>query len=392
MKYTYIIEFAYKLEGLDVVQNTVRFYSCDEVFTNKSLQKGSKLYHFFCHKYFTEDDESIVGMKITEVFENEFGDYYKTLSGNICKYLCVFKGGVDMLTDFFISESKLKSFCKYKLYDFEQEIAIRQYIYDTIDGFNEDECLIINHIRKIAIDITKIIGIDYLAFFEKMTKPTDENYKAIKDETYVPKVGSYNARKIDYDNIDNLSRDECAIMAYYKCLHITEFVHNMLNCLLSTYFSRFGVMIEARNLGDYLEKFLDKIDYIMNLLVAENPLYTISYSTNLLVNNTSYRSREKILEDLCPPKYQEKAVKVLYNIDDYYNITNGKYDKLTLAAVCLALKKSILFYQNIKTFEKFKKLICEYFQVPTPSYKENDCKHLVIDIKNSFAFNEVPFK
>lgn len=83
MKYTYIIEFAYKLEGLDVVQNTVRFYSCDEVFTNKSLQKGSKLYHFFCHKYFTEDDESIVGMKITEVFENEFGDYYKTLSGNI---------------------------------------------------------------------------------------------------------------------------------------------------------------------------------------------------------------------------------------------------------------------------------------------------------------------
>lgn len=391
MKYTYVILFTFQYE--EFRSETDRYYTTDEVFTNKALRKGSKLYQFFCDKYFSDgnDYENIVDMKITEVFENNFS-VYETLSDTICKYFYDFKVGVELLLDFFVSEDKLKEFCKIKLYDFSQEIAIRQYIYDTIENFRENEILVINYIRIFTIEVYKMITVEHLVYFEKITEPTDEIYKARTNETYVPKVGSYNARNIDYNSIDNLTREECAIMAYYKCLHITEFAHNMLYCLLATYFQRFGIIIKSNNLSDYIKKHFDKIDYIMNLLVAENPSINISHSTGLLVDNTSYRSREKILEDLCPPKYRENAIKILYNIDDYYNITNGKYDKLTLTAVCLALKKSILFYQNIKTFEKFKKLICEYYQVPTPSYKENDCKHLIIDIKNSFAFNEVPFK
>lgn len=389
MKYTYVIQFSFEYEQF--TSDTVRFYTTDDVFTNKSLKKGSKLYQFFCDKYFNDGYESVIDMKITEVFENNFS-VYETLSDTVCDYLYQYKEGVELLTDFFVSENELKRLCKKRLFNFEQEIAIRQYIYETIGTFVDNECLIINYLRKIVIEVVRMITLERLIYFEKMTKPTDANYKEITDETYVPEVGSYNVCKIDYDNIDCLTRNDCAIMLYYKCLHIADFTQNMLNCLLSTYFSRFGITINARSLGDYLEKLLNKIDYIMNLLVMENPSYTINYSTKLLVDNISYRSREIIIEDLCPPKYQELAIKILAEIDDYYKITNGDYDKLTLTAVCLTLKKSIIFNKSIKAFEKFKKLICEYYQVPTPSYKENDCKNLIIDIKKSYAFNNVPFK
>lgn len=99
------------------------------------------------------------------------------------------------------------------------------------------------------------------------------------------------------------------------------------------------------------------------------------------LDNELVRQRN-ILSELADYNNIDRLSNILYNVDVLYNFKElKKLDRCCIAL--LLIKHCPLFKSNvIKTFNKFRKLICEYYSTADISFKENDCKDRIAEVYN----------
>ena len=99
------------------------------------------------------------------------------------------------------------------------------------------------------------------------------------------------------------------------------------------------------------------------------------------LDNELVRQRN-ILSELADYNNIDRLSNILYNVDVLYNFKElKKLDKCCV--VLLLIEYCPLFKNNVtKPFNKFRKLICEYYSTADISFKENDCKDRIAEVYN----------
>lgn len=91
------------------------------------------------------------------------------------------------------------------------------------------------------------------------------------------------------------------------------------------------------------------------------------------VDYSKWFSKDEIITELVPYKYNEQFKRVLDSINHRYKLQICT--KLDIATILLLLREycTLLNKDKVRTFKKFMALMCHYLDLPTTSYKENDC-------------------
>ena len=120
---------------------------------------------------------------------------------------------------------------------------------------------------------------------------------------------------------------------------------------------------------------------VQELLYTEICLLPVDVQKKIEMDNELVRQRN-ILAELADYNNIDRLSNILYNVDVLYNFKELK--KLDRCCIALLLIEHCPLFKNnaTKPFNKFRKLICEYYGASDVSFKENDCKDRIEEVYN----------
>lgn len=229
---------------------------------------------------------------------------------------------INLICDYFVSRIKL---------DFYQHILIKEpleYLYNIVDN------------------ISKTLTYENIKRFDKLD--FDLDYYSGKDDN---KIKVY---ELIIKSIKRLSQVVSEVTTIFR-FHYDYSPYVSLNY--------------------YLKRVQELLYTEIGLLPVEDVQKKIELDNELV-------RQRNILSELADYNNIDRLFNILYNVDVLYNFKElKKLDRCCIAL--LLIEHCPLFKNNVtKPFNKFRKLICEYYGTSDVSFKENDCKDRIEEVYN----------
>ena len=128
-----------------------------------------------------------------------------------------------------------------------------------------------------------------------------------------------------------------------------------------------------------LNYYLKRVQELLYTEIGLLPVEDVQKKIEL--DNELVRQRN-ILAELADYNNIDRLSNILYNVDVLYNFKELK--QLDRCCIALLLIEHCPLFKNnaTKPFNKFRKLICEYYGASDVSFKENDCKDRIEEVYN----------